>query len=63
MFQVLKNNEIINSSPVIQCILNSDNENVAKMEIKAFMDYARSNTPLFYRYQLTWGKLVTSRVL
>ena len=52
--QVLRNNEISNSFPAINCRLNRDNEitgGIEKMEVAQFMSSACSGSPLFYRYQ------------
>ena len=53
-FQVLRNNEIANSFPAINCGLSKPSGitgNITTMEITKFSSYVNSNTPLFYRYE------------
>ena len=57
MFQIFRNNEIMDSFPVIDCLAVDETiENVTKMEVTLFLKYAWSNSPYFYRYQLFSGK-------
>ena len=58
--QVLRNNEIANSLPAIDLRHNEDNEitgDILKMEIKSFMGYGWSGSPLFYRYKPFTGRV------
>ena len=59
MFQVLRNNEIANSFPAINCRRDDGYEltgGILKMEITAITGYSHSCSSLFYRYQQFHGK-------